>query len=55
MNNLLKRENLPYVPLAAVGALIGFVEYFVHPWIEDTAQHVGQTVMARIEYWRSDE
>lgn len=55
MHNLLKRENLPYVPLAAIGLAIGIVEYVIHPWVEDTAQHVGQTVMARIEYYRSED
>lgn len=53
LRTLLLPENLPYVPLAAVGLAIGVVEYIVHPFIEDTAHKVGKTVMAHIEYHRT--
>lgn len=55
LQTLLKKENLPYVPLAAVGVAIGIAEYFVYPWIEETAQKVGKTAMAHIEYLSTDE
>lgn len=55
LRTLLQPDNLPYVPLAAVGLAIGVAEYIIHPFIEDTAHRVGKTVMAHIEYYRSPD
>lgn len=55
MNNLLRRENIQYLPLAAVGLAIGVAEYVIQPFLEDTAKRIGQNVMARIEYISTDE
>ena len=48
------KETIKLLPLAAVGILIGAVEYALYPHQENRVRNVGKAVMARIEYWSNN-
>lgn len=47
------REDYKYLPLAAIGLVIGIGEVLVKPFIQDQSRNVGKQVMASITYFRS--